>query len=69
MVSNKKQCERAEKLLEIIKKHAKSDFDNKIIFEKENPEIISHIEKIYQLTKNVHMTTFCWITISLLRDS
>lgn len=69
MVSNKKECERAEKLLETIKKHAKSNFDNKIIFEKENPEILPHIEKIYELTKDVHMTTFCWITISLLRDA
>lgn len=69
MVSNKKECERAEKLLEIIKKHAKSDFDNKIIFEKENPEIISDVEKIFELTKDVHMSMFCWITISLLRDA
>lgn len=69
MVSNKKECERAENLLENIKKLAKSDFDNKIIFKKENSEIISHIEKIYELTKDVHMTSMCWITISLLRDS
>lgn len=61
-----KKQKRASDLLDVFKKQAKNDYENKTNFDE---KFIPYIEEIYDLTKNTYMSIFCWIGIGSLKDA
>lgn len=61
-----KKQKRASDLLNIFKNQAKKDYEDLSSF---GEKFIPYIEEIYDLTKNTYMSTFCWISISSLKNA
>lgn len=61
--------QKVTELLETIKKRAQSDFENKIVFQQQKQDLTPLIEKIYELTKEIYISSTGWITTSILSDA